>query len=97
MASLGFSSIFADVVQPTKVPNIQDVQPLDVPPRLADFQEDLKKRMREVLDREGVRMRTAYLPTVDFNIELVFILLASDVDLEALSCVSITSSMRESG
>lgn len=64
VAALGFPTIFAGVLQPDKVPTIQDVPPLDVPPKLADFQENLKARMLEVLARDGVRTRCVVtLPT----------------------------------
>ncbi|MEK7993263.1 MAG: DEAD/DEAH box helicase family protein [Planctomycetota bacterium] len=64
VAALGFPTIFAGVLQPNKVPTIQDVPPLDVPPKLADFQENLKARMLEVLARDGVRTRCVVtLPT----------------------------------
>ncbi|TVM00168.1 MAG: hypothetical protein CV087_15320 [Candidatus Brocadia sp. WS118] len=61
---LGFPAIFAGIVQEEKVPTIKDVPPLKVPPKLAEFQEALKKRMLEVLERDGVRMRCVVtLPT----------------------------------
>lgn len=61
---LGFPFIFSGIVQPRKVPTIQDVPPLDVPPNLATFQENLKTRMLEVLARDGVRTRCVVtLPT----------------------------------
>ena len=62
--ALEFPLIFAGVVQPNKVPTIQDVPPQDVPPKLADFQEDLKKRMLHVLAKDGDRTRCVVtLPT----------------------------------
>jgi len=64
VSALGFPSIFAGVVQAGKVPTIHDVQPHKVPPNLTEFQIDLKKRMREVLDRDGNRTRCIVtLPT----------------------------------
>jgi hypothetical protein len=64
VAVLGFPAIFAGVVQPNKVATIHDVEPLKVPPKLADYQEDLKTRMLNVLARDGVRTRCVVtLPT----------------------------------
>lgn len=62
--ALGFPAIFAGIVQEEKVPTIKDVPPLKVPPKLAGFQEALKKRMLEVLERDGARTRCVVtLPT----------------------------------
>lgn len=64
VAALAFPSIFAGVVQGEEVPTIHDVPPLKVPPKLADFQESLKKRMLEVLARYGAQTRCIVtLPT----------------------------------
>jgi superfamily II DNA or RNA helicase len=64
VAALGFPPIFAGVVQGEKVPTIHDVPPLKVPPKLAEFQTSLKKRMLEVLARDGDRTRCVVtLPT----------------------------------
>jgi DNA repair protein RadD len=64
VAALGFPPIFAGVVQPNKVPTIQDVPPMDIPPKLADFQENLKSKMLKVLARDGDRTRCVVtLPT----------------------------------
>ena len=64
VAALGFPPIFAGVVQPTKVPTIQDVPPLEIPPKLAEFQEGLKAKMRKVLEKNGVQTRCVVtLPT----------------------------------
>ena len=64
VAAIGFPPIFAGISQGDKVPTIQDVPPLAFPPKLADFQETLKKRMLEVLARDGVRTRCVVtLPT----------------------------------
>ena len=62
--ALGFAPIFAGVALGERVPTIYDVSPLSVPPRLAEFQEGLKKRMLEVLARDGARTRCVVtLPT----------------------------------
>ena len=64
VGALGFPLIFAGIEQATKVPTIQDVPPLKDPPRLADFQEDLKARMLDVLKQEGDKTRCVVtLPT----------------------------------
>jgi superfamily II DNA or RNA helicase len=64
VATLAFPSIFAGTVQSEKVPTIHDVHPLDLPPKLADFQDGLKKRMLEVLERDGIKTRCVVtLPT----------------------------------
>ncbi len=64
ICSLAFPTIFAGIAQTEKVPTIQDVPPLLIPPKLAEFQEGMKKRMREVLDRDGARTRCVMtLPT----------------------------------
>jgi superfamily II DNA or RNA helicase len=64
VAALGFPPIFAGFVQKEKVPTIQDIPPLKVPPKLANFQENMKKRMLEVLERDGVQTRCVVtLPT----------------------------------
>ncbi len=61
---LGFPPIFAGIVQPTKIPTIQDVPPLEVPPELAEFQEGLKKKMLDVLNQDGDKTRCVVtLPT----------------------------------
>ena len=64
VAAFGFPPIFAGIIQPTKVPTIQDVPPLKVPPKLADFQEGLKAKMLGVLKQDGDRTRCVVtLPT----------------------------------
>ncbi len=64
VGALGFPPIFAGVVQAEKVPTIHDVPSLQLPPKLASFQEVLKKRMLEVLERYGVQTRCVVtLPT----------------------------------
>ncbi|HEV2846340.1 MAG TPA: hypothetical protein VG477_15900, partial [Thermoanaerobaculia bacterium] len=64
IAAFKFPSIFAGVAQGEKVPTIHDVPSLKVPPKLAEFQEGLKGRMLEVLERYGVRTRCVVtLPT----------------------------------
>ena len=61
---LRFPTIFAGVEQLNKVPTIQDVSPLVIPPKLADFQEQLKTKMLEVLERDGIQTRCVVtLPT----------------------------------
>lgn len=61
---LRFPSVFAGVVQAEKVPTVHDVPPLKVPPKLAEFQAGLKKRMLDVLARDGDRTRCVVtLPT----------------------------------
>jgi superfamily II DNA or RNA helicase len=64
VATAGFPAIFAGIEQPEKVPTIHDVPPLKVPPKLAEFQEGLKKRMLKVLEQYGDRTRCVVtLPT----------------------------------
>jgi superfamily II DNA or RNA helicase len=64
VASLGFPPIFAGIAQGEKVSTIQDIPPLKVPPKLAEFQVGLKERMLEVLTRDGDRTRCIVtLPT----------------------------------
>lgn len=64
VAATGFPAIFAGVAQREKVPTIHDVPPLMVPPKLAEFQEGLKARMLQVLERYGDRTRCVVtLPT----------------------------------
>jgi superfamily II DNA or RNA helicase len=64
VAALGFPAIFAGVEQSAKVPTIHDVAPLNVPPKLADYQVGLKERMLDVLERYGDRTRCVVtLPT----------------------------------
>jgi len=64
VTALGFPLIFAGVAHGEKVPTIFDVSPLEVPPKLADFQAGLKKKMLEVLARDGIRTRCVVtLPT----------------------------------
>ena len=61
---LGFPPIFAGIAAPPKVSTIQDVPPLKVPPKLADFQEGLKANMRAVLEQNDVKTRCVVtLPT----------------------------------
>lgn len=61
---LGFPLIFAGVVQREVNPTVEDVAPLAIPPKLVEFQSDLKERMRLVLDREGNKTRCMVtLPT----------------------------------
>ena len=62
--ALGFPPIFAGIVSPSKVPTIQDVPPLEVPPELAEFQKGLKTKMLDVLKQEGDQTRCVVtLPT----------------------------------
>lgn len=62
--TLGFPLIFAGIEQEKKVPTILDVPPRTIPPKLADFQEELKTRMRKVLEMDGVKTRCVVtLPT----------------------------------
>jgi DNA repair protein RadD len=62
--TLGFPTIFAGVFESNRVDTIETVRPLDVPPRLADFQETLKRRMLTVLTRDGDKTRCVVtLPT----------------------------------
>ena len=62
--TIGFPSIFAGIDRGEKVPTIHDVPPRKAPPKLVDFQENLKKRMGEVLERDGVKARCVVtLPT----------------------------------
>ncbi|MCS6866998.1 MAG: DEAD/DEAH box helicase family protein, partial [Gemmata sp.] len=64
VAATGFPPIFAGVEPREKVPTIHDVPPLKVPPKLAEYQEGLKKRMLEVLEHYGDRTRCVVtLPT----------------------------------
>lgn len=64
VVALGFPPIFAGLPQAAKVPTIQDIPPLTVPPKLADFQSDLKERMLGVLKRERDKTRCVVtLPT----------------------------------
>lgn len=64
VSELGFPSIFAGISRPTKVPTIQDVPPLKVPPELAGFQEGLKANMLDVLEKKGIQTRCVVtLPT----------------------------------
>ncbi|MGA2254976.1 MAG: DEAD/DEAH box helicase family protein, partial [Thermoguttaceae bacterium] len=64
VAAIAFPPIFAGVVQGERVPTINDVPPLKAPPKLAEFQESLKKRMLEVLARDDIRTRCVVtLPT----------------------------------
>jgi DNA repair protein RadD len=64
VATLGFPTIFAGVVEDKKVPTIETVDPFNAPPLLAVFQEGLKKRMLEVLTRDGDKTRCVVtLPT----------------------------------
>lgn len=64
VAALGFPPIFAGVDKGEKVSTIQDIHPRDVPLKLADFQENLKKQMLEVLERDGDKTRCVVtLPT----------------------------------
>ena len=62
--ALAFPPIFAGITQMERVPTIHDVPPLEVPPKLAEFQAGLKERMLEVLARDGIRTRCVVtLPT----------------------------------
>jgi DNA repair protein RadD len=64
VAALDFPPIFAGVTQGEKVPTICDVPPLKFPPKLANFQIDLKRRMLDVLAQEDIRTRCVVtLPT----------------------------------
>jgi len=62
--ALGFPQIFAGVKQRSSYETIIDVQPITPVPKLADYQEYLKEKMLEVLQREGDRTRCIVtLPT----------------------------------
>lgn len=62
--ALGFPLIFAGVVQRDTSPTVDDVPPCEVPPKLAEFQEFLKKKMLDVINRDGSRTRCVVtLPT----------------------------------
>jgi DNA repair protein RadD len=64
IGAFNFPAIFAGVTPNEKVATIQDVAPLQVPPKLVEFQEDLKERMRDVLAQYGIRTRCVVtLPT----------------------------------
>ena len=64
VAELGFPPIFAGIASPPKVPTIQDVPPLEVPPELAEFQKGLKTKMLDVLGQNGDKTRCVVtLPT----------------------------------
>ncbi len=64
VAVLGFPPIFAGIASPPKVPTIQDVPPLEVPPELAEFQKGLKTKMLDVLGQDGDKTRCVVtLPT----------------------------------
>lgn len=61
---LGFPYVFAGHAERQKVSVVEDVDPLHIPPKLVDFQEDLKNKMLEVLNRDGDKTRCIVtLPT----------------------------------
>ncbi len=62
--TLGFPKIFAGVRPTAVLPTIDDIPPLGIPPNLVEFQEYLKKRMLDVLARDGDKLRCVVtLPT----------------------------------
>lgn len=62
--ALGFPKAFAGIADRFNYPDIEDVAPLKIPPKLVDFQVELKDRMLEVLSREGAKTRCVVtLPT----------------------------------
>ncbi len=62
--SLDFPAIFAGVKQTQTSPTITNVEPFSPIPRLVEFQESLKEKMLEVLNRDGDRTRCIVtLPT----------------------------------
>jgi DNA repair protein RadD len=64
VTALGFPLIFAGVVQRDVNPTVEDIAPLAIPPKLVEFQLNLKKRMLGVLEREGDKTRCMVtLPT----------------------------------
>lgn len=61
---LGLPAVFAGRAERQKVSTVEDVDPLNIPPKLVDFQEDLKNRMLDVLNRDGDKTRCVVtLPT----------------------------------
>lgn len=62
--TLDFPKIFAGIRPTAVLPTIDDVPPLGIPPKLVDFQVDLKKHMLDVLAKDGDKMRCVVtLPT----------------------------------
>ncbi|MCX6010066.1 MAG: DEAD/DEAH box helicase family protein [Chloroflexi bacterium] len=62
--TLSFPKIFAGIRPTAVLPTIDDVPPLGIPPKLVEFQEYLKKRMLDVLAKDGDKMRCVVtLPT----------------------------------
>lgn len=62
--TLVFPEIFAGIKRRESLPDYQDIAPLTKPPKLVDFQIQLKERMRSVLESEGNRTRCVVtLPT----------------------------------
>lgn len=62
--ALGFPPIFAGVKQRSSFETITDVQPITPVPKLADYQEYLKDKMLEVLQKDGDKTRCVVtLPT----------------------------------
>lgn len=62
--ALDFPEVFAGVRQAGPLPTVDDVHPLGIPPKLVEFQENLKKGMLGVLTRDGDKTRCVVtLPT----------------------------------
>lgn len=62
--ALGFAQIFAGVAERNTTSRIEDIPPLMCPPKLEPFQEKLKEKMRNVLNRDGQKTRCVVtLPT----------------------------------
>ncbi len=62
--TLGFPEIFAGIRHSNVTQTIEDIPPLGIPPRLKEFQEHLKKRMLDVLNRDREKTRCVVtLPT----------------------------------
>lgn len=64
VTATGFPVIFAGVEPEKKVLPIHDIAPLQIPPKLVEYQEGLKKQMLQVLERDGNHTRCVVtLPT----------------------------------
>jgi DNA repair protein RadD len=62
--SLELPAIFAGIIPESTVPTVIDISPLETPPKLAEFQVNLKTQMKNVLARDGARTRCVVtLPT----------------------------------
>ena len=61
---LGIPKVFAGVKRGSKQPLIEDIDPFIVPPKLTEFQEELKNNLLGILKREGEKTRCIVsLPT----------------------------------